>query len=200
MHRSSSRYYFCCQAIGWSTLTVTILIANHIVLRGTAVKYLPQTILFTLAGILFSHLLRSVIHHYHWLNLPLRQRLTILLPATLIAAAAAGETCAVLPDRLPMPNRFVAHSAEYLFIFLPWLMIYLLIHHVRQDREDAKKRRYLESILLERRSSQTAPHLDIEDLTSSLEQVRSMIDNDPERSRNEITKFSRLLRTGYLKS
>lgn len=51
----------------------------------------------------------------------------------------------------------------------------------------------------EKHQPQAGPHLDIEDLTHTLDHIQDLIDKDPIRSRNEITEFSLLLRNGYLK-
>jgi hypothetical protein len=43
------------------------------------------------------------------------------------------------------------------------------------------------------------PAVDIDFITDSLNHIKSMIDQDPQASREEITAFSQLLRNGYLK-
>ena len=194
----SSRYYWYCQLIGWSALTTvhTIsMISLH--LRTGFGPFLAE---FILPAILVTHLLRNLIRHHHWLDLPVRRSLKKLLPSLLLALFAASLIRSAFHSSIPFANRFFACIAEYSFVMPPWLILYLAIHHVRYTRDIHRKNRQLECLVNEKQSASTNPAIDIQELTGKLDHIRTLIDDDPNSARREITTFSRLLRTGYLKS
>jgi amino acid transporter len=155
---------------------------------------------FILPAILVTHLMRNLIRHYHWLDQPVHRSLTKLLPLLLVALLVATLIRSAFPSSIPFPNRFFAFISEYSFVMPPWLILYIAIHHVRYTREIQRKKRHLECIVKEKHSASADPAIDVRHLTGKLDHIRSLIDNDPNSARREITTFSRLLRSGYLKS
>jgi amino acid transporter len=197
MHRPSSRYYLHCQAIGWGGVAALLIISTiliHIKLRWSVLAG------FIFPGLLCTHLLRNVIRHYHWLDLPLRRSLARILPAFLLALITAALIRSTFPNNPHFPHQFLPYIAEFNFVFFPWLLLYVGIHQIRYARENTKRIQRLEHLVKEQESADTGATIDPEDLTATLEHIRSLIDTDPNSARREITTFSRLLRSGHLKS
>lgn len=197
MHRPSTRYYLYCQAGGWGGVAALLIISTilvHIKLRW------PVLAGFIFPGILCTQLLRNVIRHYHWLDLPLRRSLARILPAFLLALITAALIRSTFPNNPHFPHQFLPSIAEFNFVFFPWLLLYVGIHQIRYARENNLKKQRLEHLIKEQESADTGPTIDPEDLTATLEHIRSLIDTDPNSARLEITAFSRLLRSGHLKS
>jgi hypothetical protein len=197
MRSPSARYYLYCQAIGWggvATLLIISTILVHLRLRWSVLAG------FIFPGLLCTHLLRNVIRHYHWLDLPLRRSLARILPAFLLALITAALIRSTFPNNPHFPHQFLPFIAEFNFVFFPWLLLYAGIHQIRYAREINLKIQRLEHLVKEQESADTGPTIDPEDLTSTLENIRSLIDTDPNSARREITTFSRLLRSGHLKS
>ncbi|HUB62450.1 MAG TPA: hypothetical protein VL978_17170 [Puia sp.] len=195
MHRAPARYYLYCQTVGWSMLTVTLVIFNP--MKPTNWPFLAE---YILPGLLITHLLRTTIRHYHWLNLPFRRSLIRILPALLFALTAAALIRSVFPPYTHFPVKLFPFIVEYNFAITPWLIIYVVVHQVKQTRETAKRIHHLEHLVKEQQTSTVRPAIDIEDLTGTLDRIRALIDQDPNSARREITTFSRLLRSGHLKS
>jgi hypothetical protein len=197
MHRPSSRYYLYCQAIGWGGMAALLIISTiliHIKLRWSVLAG------FIFPGLLCTHLLRNVIRHYHWLDLPLRRSLARILPAFLLTLITAVLIRSTFPNNPHFPHQFLPCIAELNFVFFPWLLLNVGIHQIRYARENNLKRQRLEYLIKEQESADTGPAIDLEDLTGALDHIRSLIDQDSNSARREITIFSRLLRSGHLKS
>jgi hypothetical protein len=118
----------------------------------------------------------------------------------LLALTAAALIRSAFPPYRYFPENLFLFIMEYSFVILPWLIIYVGIHQVRYARENTKRKERLEYLVKEQESADTGPAIDLEDLTGTLDHIRSLIDQDPNSARREITTFSRLLRSGHLKS
>jgi len=70
---------------------------------------------------------------------------------------------------------------------------------MQKTRSEDLHRRRLGLLLKERQEPAKDPTVDIDFITDSLNHIKSMIDQDPQASREEITAFSQLLRNGHLK-
>jgi hypothetical protein len=193
MDHPSSRYYLFCQTIGWGIVTLTLFIFsfNH---------SLIPILEFILPGLLITHLLRRIIRHYDWLDLPIGQSLAHLVPALFLALMVAALIHSSFLSHPHFPGRLLACFAEYTFVLSPWLIIYFGIHQIRHTRENTKRIQRLEDLVKKHESPDTGPVIEPEDLTGELDRIRSLIDTDPDSARREITIFSRLLRSGHLKS
>ena len=197
MRSPSTRYYFYCQAIGWGGVAALLIISTILVQIKLRWFVLAG---FIFPGLLCTHLLRNVIRLYHWLDLPLRRSLARILPAFLLALITAALIRSTFANNPHFPHQFLPYIAEFNFVFFPWLLLYVGIHQIRYARENTKRIQHLEHLVKEQESADTGATIDPEDLTATLEHIRSLIDTDPNSARREITTFSRLLRSGHLKS
>jgi len=209
MLRAPSKYYLYCQSIGWGILLGVYIASGLLFMHLETIKTLENAFIIVLIGLFTTHLLRNTIRNQGWLNLPLRQGLPWLLLATVSAAAAAGLMRVTVislggmtlarAERLSWHARVFGTGFEYSILFLPWTIMYCLYHHVQKTRQKNAEIRRLELLLKERSATAADTTLDIESITLSLDRIRSLIDEDAAGARAEITAFSQLLRTGYLK-
>jgi len=209
MLRVPSRRYLYCQSVGWGTLLGVYLASGLLLLHQETIKSLENAFVTFFAGLFMTHLLRNSIRSQGWLNWPLRQGLPWLLLGTVLAALTAGlmkvtvnsldgRTLAII-GHSPWHARVFAAGFEYSILFLPWTIMYCLYYHVQKTRQKNAEIRRLELLLKERSAAADDTAVDIESITRSLDRIRSLIDEDAAGARAEITAFSQLLRTGYLK-
>jgi hypothetical protein len=181
MAKSPSRYYLYCQCTGWGGFLILNLLVQLILRSHLEEKWIWRSFLFTLAGLLYTHLLRLIIVKYRWLELPVKQALPKLLLGTILTAAIAGSTLAIAVSS----RRFFSEIIFYIIVITPWTTLYYGYDYMRKTRiKDLQRRRQV---------------VDIDFITESLNHIQSMIDQDPKAAREEITAFSQLLRNGYLK-
>jgi hypothetical protein len=209
MLRAPSRRYLYCQTVGWGVLLVIFIASSRLFLHLKTINSLEHAFVTVLIGFFTTHLLRNTIRNQGWLNLPLRQGLPWLLLGTVWAAMAAGLIRATFislggmtlarAEPLSWYARVFGAGLEYILLFLPWTIMYCLYYHVQKTRQKNAEIRRLELLLKERSATAADTALDIESITRSLDHIRSLIGEDAAGARAEITAFSQLLRTGYLK-
>jgi hypothetical protein len=197
MGKSSSRYYLYCQCIGWGSVLILNIFVQLILTSPSHLtgKWTWRLSLFTLAGLLCTHLLRQIIVKNRWLQLPVKQTLLNLLLGVILTAAIAGSTLAIALSS----HRLFAEIISYIIVVTPWTILYYGYHYMQKTRTEDLRRRRLGLLLKERQELAKDPAVDIDFITDSLNHIKSMIDQDPDASREEITAFSQLLRNGYLK-
>jgi hypothetical protein len=209
MTKSFSQLYLRCQLIGWSSVLLNLIGINYLIairLTGSVIWY---SLIFCLAGLLTTHLLRSFIRRRHYRELPIRQALPRLLLATMAAAVIgsilefaairSSMTITQLPRWLTHQNVFVG-TFQYLIVFIPWTIIYYFHFYIILRRKLSLEDRQLQLLLKEKELSAAEPPVDIDFLTSSLDRIRSLIDQDPDSARSGINTFSNILRKGRLKT
>jgi len=166
-------------------------------------------LVFCLAGLSATHLLRNFIRRRHNLELPIRQALPRLLLAT-VAAAVIGSLLSIAVIRslatIIRPPQWIAHQnifadiPRYLLVLIPWTTIYWLHFHILLRRKLSLDGRRLELLLKEKELSSNDPPVDVDYITDSLDRIRSLIEEDPPGARARINTFSQILRKGRLKT
>jgi hypothetical protein len=209
MLRAPSRHYLYCQFIGWGVFLMIYITSGIFVVRLDAIKSLENAFVTFLAGLFMTHLLRNAIRSQGWLNGPVRQGLSWLLLATVLAAMAAGlmKVTVISLGGMTMKqvegqswhSRVFAAGLEYMLLFPPWTIMYCLCYHIQKARQKNAELQRLELLLKERSATAGDTSVDIESITRSLDRIRSLIDEDAAGARAEIKAFSQLLRKGYLK-
>jgi hypothetical protein len=147
-------------------------------------------LVFCLAGLSATHLLRNFIRGRRYQELPFRQAWPRLLLAT-VTAAFIGSLLFVIAIRswamIAPPPRWA--SRQNIFACT---IEYLIVLSLEGHR--------LELLLKEKELSATEPPVDIDFITGSLDRIRSLIDEDPGSARAGINTFSQILRKGRLKT
>jgi hypothetical protein len=209
MARSYSRLYLRCQVIGWSSMLVWLIGINHVAFNRHSGSDIRIQLVFCLAGLSATHILRNFIRRHSYRDLPFRQALPRLLLAT-VTAAAAGSLLSIAaiwslaaiirtPGWAASQNIFTT-AIQYLIVLIPWTILYWLHFYIRLRRKLSLDGSRLELLLKEKELSADGPLVDIDFITGSLDRIRSLIDENPDNARASINKFSRILRKGRLKT
>ena len=203
-----SRYYLLCQICGWSILTVSYLLITR--MYGYPSHLAAKLLLFIFPGLISTHLLRNAILTYGWLTLPFRKGLFRLSLGIAFACILAGiirylGNSVFIRSQTPLdffapPHLLLNNILDCGVIIIPWGMIYILYAYAQRTRKDNLERRYLEGRVNEMKQRSDEMALDVDTIINSLREIRSSIDQNPNHARDEITKFSKLLRQGYFKS
>jgi len=184
-----------CQCIGWGTVLILDIFLQFILTSHLTGKWIWRISLFTLIGIFCTHLLRQIIVRYRWLQLPAKHALPKLLLGVILTAAIAGSTLALAEST----RMSLLQIIRYFIFIIPCAILYYGYYYIQKARSEDLQRRRLGLLLKERQELAKDPAVDIDFITDSLNHIKSMIDQDPQASREEITAFSQLLRNGYLK-
>ena len=87
---------------------------------------------------------------------------------------------------------------NYLFTFILcslWLLIYLVWHYMEKNRKDQIDKLKLESTVKELELKTIKSHINPHFIFNSLNSIRALVDENPQRSRKAITELSNILRS-----
>lgn len=202
LHRT--RLYWACQIIGWSlvllaNILVSVMYGEHFTLWCTSTM-----ILCTFAGLPLTHLYRAYILRFGLLNLPLKHLLPRVITATVFMCILLyGITIGtgLMMNQTVMRSGF-GHGLQELIVFsvnvsvrfLLWSAFYFGFHYVERFKQVEIDKWRLEAALkdseLQSLKSQINPHF----LFNSLNTVRALASENPEKSQFAVTYLSNILR------
>lgn len=199
MFKHISKYYWWCQLGGWLFWMVLNIILAKYYQRTTELPYFLNQIGMVICGIGLTHLMRLVILRLDWLEFSL-DKLLIRIPV-LVALCAVLLT---LVRGFLIINFHLGRGEEQLFslwrfigsslLITTWTLIYFVGHYFQKEQQFQLDKLQLESVVkdLELRTikSQLNPHF----LFNSLNSIRALVDENPERARTAVTELSNILR------
>lgn len=154
-----------------------------------------------LAGLVSSHLLRMVIIRAGWLERPLVQVwpwVAVAVLLTLVAAQGIKTACFVLFTDRPA-GMFLAGLFDFSLLLLPWTAFYFLYHQIQRSRRQCIRNKELQQRVSVMQEQCEQSGTDMEGMMARLQRIASLIEMDPNKSREEITEFSKFLRAGYMR-
>jgi two-component sensor histidine kinase len=256
--------YWLCQILGWGIYGLTLVYFTLVVFReqfaqhGGENEYLVSLVIFLLAGMLSTHLLRTIVKKTHWLKFSFNKFLVLFIIGIVGAAllqsyggnaiehntpysfdnyikkfklakaqkaeADAGlnkisyYSTAPLKDSVSLKTisdikkntgwhrdnkgewkyedktELIGIYQNILLIAL-WFLIYIVYHYVEKNRKDQLDRLKLESTVKELELKTIKSHINPHFIFNSLNSIRALVDENPERARKAITELSNILRS-----
>ena len=205
--RARARLYVLCQVIGWGAWmafeTSGSIVFPDPETKRTLVETISIIVVIVGSGLLLTHLLRPLLTRWRWKQLSWRALLPRLV-ATSFATSAVwslltiGWVHGILNS--PWPTKY-SHLLLAIFnvcygciIFFGWLCLYFLYHTFdRLNRSEIERFQLMTSVKeaeLRALKSQVNPHF----IFNSLNSLRALIDENPERARQSVTQLANLLR------
>lgn len=180
--------------------------------------------IFVFLGVLFTHLMRTIILGLNVLQKKLEKQLILFVVVTLIFALAVSFIDMELLIRLSgksflrdvsllsdnekkllnnkansySTNKFlvVLSGAFSIFIyFIIWNLIYFIYHFITKTQKQQLDTLKLEALVKELELKTIKAHINPHFIFNSLNGIRALIDEDPHRARNAITELSNILRS-----
>ncbi|MGE5802358.1 MAG: sensor histidine kinase [Gemmatimonadota bacterium] len=196
------RPYWACQVAGWSLYA---LIGGGVptLYGGLRWPVVARALVGATLGLGLTHYLRRHIQRNGWLRLSLRRLIPRILAASVVIAVVM--VTAVMPFLfLFIPsNRAGAISAILLghgAIVFVWCVIYFAVHYLRGLRAEEAEKWRLELAVrdteLRALRGQLNPHF----LFNSLNSLRGLILESPQRAQEAVTRLASLLRFALLSS
>jgi two-component sensor histidine kinase len=190
--------YWLCQIVGWGTYA-----AGGFLISAVAVGLNPSIeigfALFFLYSIAFTHMLRAVIRRYDWLSLPVGRGMPRIFVSAMLAGLIQGILVIGIGTALAGSGTFDTSAIFGITGGLAgadcmWAAVYVGIHWNRRYREAQLKEVQLELGLrqaeLRALQAQINPHF----LFNSLNTIRGMISENPQRAQEMITSLASLFR------
>ncbi len=211
-----SRYFFLFQLSGWGLFFIITLLAN-LLLQGYHWTIVIVNMAVAISGFLITNLYRKIIHKYHW---KLRRPKRLILPVFLASLILAVIWCTLFFSFHYVLHSFIERShgisLEAVFsngintflVLLIWSTIYFGVHFSRDyqktkveklELEASVKNAQMERLILETSvknfqlnvlKGQINPHF----MFNSLNNIRALMLEDVDRSRDMLTYLSEMLR------
>lgn len=195
--------YWLCQILGWTAniaVSLTFVYAFGQLERG----YVISLILTCLVGVLITHLMRGTIFKLKVLEKPLRSQILHFIGLTALFSFALGAFSEIIdfiigynPERaqkFSKSERLFLSSFNAFWLIFIWNLIYYIYHFVESNRRTQIDKIRLETLVKSLELKTIKSHINPHFIFNSLNSIRALVDENPQRARNAITQLSNILR------
>ncbi len=209
--RLANRKYWLFQAGGWGLFAlINVFFAwsfDRLVTAQDRDMVFGRLGFFVLLGIILTHLMRMVIIRMNVLQKKLEKQLLQFVVITLVFSLLGSYLDMLLLIQYDLTNRnekeflnnkalLVINGAFYFFIyFFIWNLIYFMYHYVTKSRKQQLDTLRLEALVKELELKTIKAHINPHFIFNSLNSIRALVDENPERARAAVTELSNILRS-----
>lgn len=163
--------------------------------------------LFVVLGIFFTHIMRFVIIRLSTLQKPIEKQIIQFLLLTTIFSVFCSVFYTELLNWLDLltlgeqsfldrPVLLILKGTFLFFVnIIIWNLIYFIYHYVTKSRKQQLDTLKLESMVKELELQTIKAHINPHFIFNSLNSIRALVDENPERARRAITELSSILRS-----
>jgi len=158
--------------------------------------------------LLLTHIMRWVIHRTNILLKPLQAQITGFISITVVFTLLLAisdtytqqyfdilQTRSVANKAGAIP-RLILYNAFYSFVYLfIWNCIYFIYHYIEKSRKQQVDTLKLEALVKELELKTIKAHINPHFIFNSLNGIRALVDENPERARKAVTELSNILRS-----
>lgn len=157
-------------------------------------------------GIPITHLLRSVIIKRNWLVLPIERLVPRLFISIIITSFIYTLTLLFLFElfslsevdpskKVAFINKLIIRTFDSSLILMVWVLIYYVYHFFQKNKKQEVDTFRLQSLVKELELKTIKSHINPHFIFNSLNSIRALVDENPERARRAITELSNILRS-----
>ncbi|MCI1752745.1 MAG: histidine kinase [Flavobacteriales bacterium] len=194
--------YWGAQLAAWTGYMA--LLGLPVWLAGDFTPQYGQALLaMVVIGIASSHALRSFYREWQWADLSLERLLPRVFMAAVVLGLLAGIAQAALHDAA-FPDaehilggsvrRFAETTIGWVLQLLAWALAYIAYRSIVRGRVEELRALRLESANREGQLANLRSQLNPHFMFNALNSIRSLIEEDPERAKQAITRLSAILR------
>lgn len=171
--------------------------------------------IFLLLGVMVTHLMRGVITSLGILQKTLQKQVILFLILTTILSMLASflrvETALRLDllssDEQALLSRVgvkywvsklvlvLSSGFSFFILFFIWNLIYFVYHYVTKSRKQQLDTLRLEALVKELELQTIKAHINPHFIFNSLNSIRALVDENPQRARKAVTELSNILRS-----
>lgn len=197
--------YWVCQLGGWgANVAISSFYYFNLSVRKVDHFFLLIGISVVL-GILFTHIMRTIIKEYHFLEKPIQKQILYFILVTIVfailyACASTGleKTFNLREQRGPkisLLNEITRNSLNNFFLLFIWNLLYYIFHYVERTRRQEVDTLKLQSLVKELELKTIKSHINPHFIFNALNSIRALVDENPSRARTAITELSNILRS-----
>jgi len=206
----NSRYWLF-QAIGWGGFAlISVFFAysfDQLNTREELIQVIGRIGIFVALGLILTHLMRLVIISLNLLQKKLEKQLLQFIIITAFFSIIGSFFDMQLLIKANWLNKreaqylnnktlLVLSGAFYCFIYyFIWNAIYFMYHYISKSRKQQLDTLQLEGLVKELELKTIKAHINPHFIFNSLNSIRALVDENPQRARKAITELSNILRS-----
>jgi len=212
MRIGSSRYWLF-QAVGWGAFVLIHLFFTWSFDKMQTAKdrtlFFGQIGIFILLGLLITHIMRLVIKRINLLQKKLERQIWQFILLTLVFSCIGSALDILLlkkfdlltkaqEDLLDKKSLFllILSNAFSVFIYyFIWNVIYFMYHYIGKSQKQQLETLQLESLIKELELKTIKAHINPHFIFNSLNSIRALVEENPQRAREAVTELSNILRS-----
>lgn len=199
------RLYWICQVTGWGSYVLLTFLINRFEFREFDLQFMLNLLSTFLIGIGTSHLYRYFIIRNKWLEYKISHLIHRVILAS-VAFATLFYFIHVLVSEIIIAGRGVNLEISEIIQsvmnltanYILWTLLYWLFHFIQNYRKEEIKNLKWEAakneIELNKIKSQLNPHF----IFNSMNSIRALVDEHPNKAKDAITRLSNILRSSLL--
>ncbi|MFT4094391.1 MAG: histidine kinase [Niabella sp.] len=206
------KLYWVCQLAGWSAFVLWIIFGAWSMDRLNSPEErlitIQRGIGFGIIGLIMTHCLRIILIKLNVFSKNISRQIWMFIISTLIISFVTGVIEFYIYNWLKLmvkSEKFIT-SRSLLLIFLnnalawftyfsTWSAIYFIYHYVTTSQKEQIDTLKLKSHIKELELKTIKTHINPHFIFNSLNGIRAMVDEDPQRARTAITELSNILRS-----
>ncbi len=203
--------YWLFQLIGWGGFTlINIFFAysfDQLNTKKQVIEVLGRLGIFVALGLVLTHLMRLVIININLLQKKLEKQIGIFILITFLFSIVGAFYYTQVLQKYNLLNKreleflsnkvlLIASGAFYFFVyFFIWNLLYFIYHYVTKSRKQQLDTLRLESLVKELELKTIKAHINPHFIFNSLNSIRALVDENPQRARRAVTELSNILRS-----
>lgn len=204
--QSRNRLYWILQISGWGLISLLMIFFAHAYKVNISTTTLLSRIgIVFISGIITTHFLRLLIKRLGWLMMPVEKviyRMILAMVATsmfysliVLGAIELFNLNVGNSRQVSFFARFAASTVDNGLFILPWVLIYYFYHFIEKSRKQQLDTLKLEALIKELELKTIKAHINPHFIFNSLNSIRALINENPDRARRAITELSNILRS-----
>jgi two-component system LytT family sensor kinase len=214
MKRKRSTYWIF-QVLGWGSFAIINTFFAFSYDKKLDGPFFEKVAIFLFLGIVFSHLMREVIIRAGILQRNLQKQVVLFLFLTLGLSLFASFFRVEAVERLHLLNSeeqslltrinvkywvsklvlVLSSGFSFFILFFIWNLLYFMYHYVTKSRKQQLDTLRLESLVKELELQTIKAHINPHFIFNSLNSIRALVDENPQRARRAVTELSNILRS-----
>lgn len=205
MRINISRYWWC-QICGWGVFGLVSVFFAYTYGHEITGKMITRLLISLALGIPITHLLRNSIIRNKWLVLPVEKIIPRLFLSLIVASLIYSFTSLSVFELLnlseadpkktvPFIDRVVLRTFDSSLFLMVWILIYYVYHYFQKNKKQEVDTFRLQSLVKELELKTIKSHINPHFIFNSLNSIRALVDENPERARRAITELSNILRS-----
>ncbi|MGB3005408.1 MAG: histidine kinase [Chitinophagaceae bacterium] len=210
MWNGTSRYWLF-QVTGWGVFTlISVFFAysfDQLNTKEQVLDVLSRLGIFVGIGFVLTHLMRIVIINLNLLQKKLEKQVILFLLLTFIFSAIGAflytelmiqNNLLNMRERKFLDNKLLLIAGgifNFFVYFFIWNLLYFIYHYISKSRKQQLDTLRLESMVKELELETIKAHINPHFIFNSLNSIRALVDENPQRARKAVTELSNILRS-----